>query len=431
MTLYSGTAPVIYNLFPRYFDSIEAWHDAIPHIVEMGFNTVFINPVHECGFSGSMYAVKDYYRLDRKIIGPDADPGDWRAFRNFTAACDDQGICVCVDLVINHTAIDSVLVSRCPQWYRYDEQGEIVRPGAIDPANADNSVVWGDLAEIDNEHSSDRERLWQFWDRLVAFFQGMGVTAFRCDAAYKVPAPLWRWLIEKTRLRDSGTLFLAESLGCLPEQVTALRGCGFDYLFNSSKWWHFNEPWCLEQHARYARIAPSISFPESHDTERLASLPPGTIAAHKQRYLFAAVFSRGVLMPMGFEYGARTRIDVVHGSLGDSDEPQWDLSDWIGQVNRLKQDIPVIAAEGAWTLLNTWDASVVALRKRLKGGEGSMVILVNRVEESSATFAFSSLKPGAVPSRRRWIRPCAGSFRPVPCPGTVTLDPLEIACILK
>jgi starch synthase (maltosyl-transferring) len=58
--------------------------------------------------------------------------------------------------------------------------------------------------------------------------------------------------------------------------VLALREAGFDYFFNSSKWWDFREPWALEQHEEVRRIAPSISFPETHDTARLAATAAAT-----------------------------------------------------------------------------------------------------------------------------------------------------------
>ena len=53
--------------------------------------------------------------------------------------------------------------------------------------------------------------------------------------------------------------------------VLALADAGFDYLFNSVKWWDFKRPWLLEQYEAFRHIAPSIGFPESHDTDRLVS----------------------------------------------------------------------------------------------------------------------------------------------------------------
>src|SRR5205814_2219540 len=77
-------------------------------------------------------------------------------------------------------------------------------------------------------------------------------------------------------------------------------------------------PWLLEQYEQFRHIAPSIGFPESHDTERLvtelvtAGFPEHEIEAHyRQAYALAAAFSTGVMMPMGFEYGWARRLAVV------------------------------------------------------------------------------------------------------------------------
>jgi hypothetical protein len=105
-------------------------------------------------------------------------------------------------------------------------------------------------------------------------------------------------------------VFCAENLGAREEEVLALADAGFDYLFNSLKWWDFESPWLLDQYELYRQIAPSIAFPESHDTERLvtellaAGFPESQIEArYRQAYALSAAFSTGVMMPMGFEYG--------------------------------------------------------------------------------------------------------------------------------
>jgi len=51
----------IYNLFPSLAGTIRDWMVHLPRIAGMGFNAVYINPFHYPGFSGSLYAVKDYY----------------------------------------------------------------------------------------------------------------------------------------------------------------------------------------------------------------------------------------------------------------------------------------------------------------------------------------------------------------------------------
>ena len=57
----------IYNLFPTLAGSIADWTATLPRIAAMGFNAVYVNPFHYPGFSGSLYAVKDYYRLNPRF----------------------------------------------------------------------------------------------------------------------------------------------------------------------------------------------------------------------------------------------------------------------------------------------------------------------------------------------------------------------------
>ena len=58
------SVPLIYNLFPRHFAAIDEWAGILPHARDLGFTAVFVNPFHETGFSGSLYSIKDYFRLN-------------------------------------------------------------------------------------------------------------------------------------------------------------------------------------------------------------------------------------------------------------------------------------------------------------------------------------------------------------------------------
>ena len=397
----SKTPLLIYNLFPRHFPSIAHWHRELPKVADMGFNTVFMNPVQQTGWSGSLYAIKDYFRINPLFLEPGADPADWRPMREFVRSCNERGISVAMDLVINHTAFDSVVAREHPTWFKRDENGKIVSPHAIDPDDDAKITVWGDLAEIDNDESPDRDELWAYWDKVVGFLQNVGVHGFRCDAAYKVPRELWCYLIGRAKARRATTFFLAETLGCRLEEIARLRGTGFDYLFNSSKYWDFDKPWCLEQHESHKPIAPSISFPESHDTERLAAQAPGTIEVQQARYAFAAVFSRGLMMPMGYERGARTRMDVVKGSPDDVDPPRWDLTEWIGQVNRLKLSVPVLGVEGAWDSLTPYEAEVMFLEKTGDSAKDRVVLAVNKRHDREQSVARAEMPQAAAQCIRR------------------------------
>jgi len=421
---------IIYNLFPRFFSNIDGWITKIPEIAAMGFNAVFVNPFFETGFSGSLYAVKNYYRLNPYLFGEKLELRDFTPIEQFNKVCTDHGITLYIDLVINHTAFDADLVRDHPEWYLHDKKGALVSPFAIDPADETKVTVWGDLASIDNLNSTDREGLWNYWDTLIAFFQEKGINGFRCDAAYQVPVSLWNMLIFNAKKRNSKATFLAETLGCRLEQIEALSTAGFDYLFNSVKWWKFDESWAIDQHTQNRKIAPSIAFPESHDTERLASESPGTIAAQKSRYAVAALFSEGLLMPMGYETGATTRIDVVKGTPKDVDAPQWNISGWIGSINALKKEYPVLGEEGRWQALGAYNLPHLFLIKHSECGHDAVCVCVNK-QGSKEIVVEEWMVPDVVKKMTSAISLLNEPLVKDEVPLAFTLDPSDVVLFVK
>ena len=65
--------PRIYNLFPSLVGTISSWKSELPRIAAMGFDWVYLNPFHEIGYSGSLYAVKDPGRVDPRFVDPGQD----------------------------------------------------------------------------------------------------------------------------------------------------------------------------------------------------------------------------------------------------------------------------------------------------------------------------------------------------------------------
>lgn len=92
-------------------------------------------------------------------------------------------------------------------------------------------------------------------------------------------------------------------------------------------------------------LNPVMSFPESHDTQRLAAESGGSEAVQRPRYAFAAAFSEGGQMTVGYEIGFRRQLDVVRTRPGDWEEPAFDLSRFVGRVNGLKRQHPLLRVE--------------------------------------------------------------------------------------
>jgi starch synthase (maltosyl-transferring) len=422
-------APIIYNLFPTLVGPPSAWPPHAERARAMGFDWLYLNPFHYPGFSGSLYAVKDYFRLHPALETPRGG-ASIDALAPVLGAIRRLGLSAMMDLVVNHTSRDNPLVTTHPGWFRRDTSGTVLSPQAVDPDDPTKVTVWGDLAEIDHETAEDREGLWAFWEQLVQRGLGLGFTGFRCDAAYKVPAALWARLIRGAKARAPGALFLAETLGCKVEETAALASAGFDYFYNSSKWWDFVAPWALEQHEQFRRVAPSVSFPESHDTARLAAETGGSEAVQRQRYAVAAAFSAGLQTTVGYEFGFRRPLDVVRTRPSDWEPALFDLTGFIGRMNALKRRHPLLATEGVLRRREgAGDTVTVLERWSDEAGTHRGLVLINR----SATAACeAAVDPAGLPAGLRLFQPCRDAAPPEgdALRDRLPLGPAEVALVM-
>jgi starch synthase (maltosyl-transferring) len=355
------------------------WQEHLDRIVEMGFNTIWVNSFHYPGFSGSLYSPKDYYKFNPLFIDDKSSKSPTEQLRDFIDACHEKKLLVMMDLVINHTAIDCPLIKEHPDWFKHDEEGNVVNPGAMHDGVWH---AWGDLAEVNNLNSVDRKNLWEFWWKMMEHYIKLGIDGFRCDMAYQVPGVLWTYLIEKARKERSDCLFIAESLGCDFAQVQQLAKLGFDFLFNSIKYWDYNEPWGMEQYHKTSLLTPSIGFPESHDTPRLITELDGNLQAVKRQILFSALFSSGYMITSGFEYGFKKALNTVKTDPTWWEDTDIDLSDYLKKIAELKKVYPVLNQEQGIEVVDqaNW-ANVFCFRKAIPG-EKSLFVAVNKDKDN-------------------------------------------------
>jgi starch synthase (maltosyl-transferring) len=369
----------IYNLFPLLAGPFDAWQPHLERAASMGFDWVFLNPIQELGRSGSLYSIADYFGINKVLLNPGAklSPDDQVRAMARTAAALGQSLMI--DLVINHCAEDNLLVRTHPTWFMH-EHGRVANPFCIEENGT--KVVWRDLAQFDHQQAllrpDDPNGLLAYYVRIVKHLIGLGFRGFRCDAAYQLPTEIWRQLITRIRRDHPDTVFVAETLGCTPAQTRDTASAGFDAIFNSSKWWDFHGDWLLEQYEATRHIAPSIGFPESHDTRRMFEEFEGNVDALRQHYLFTALFASGIMIPMGFEYGFRKRLDVVTTVPGDWEQPNIDLTGFITQVNAIKDQTPTLAGEGRIDRLDYPDPSILVLRKQAINGPGQALLILNK-----------------------------------------------------
>ena len=421
--------PLLYNLFQRLVGPTTRWAEHARRAREMEFEWLYLNPWHFPGFSGSLYAVKDFRRLNPLFLPAGADPASLEPLRYALRQIRQMGMKPVMDLVVNHTSKDSPLIAEHPGWYEW-ENGEVRSPFAVDPDDPSKRTVWGDLAEIDNLTTHDREGLWRYWAQIVREAIDLGFKGFRCDAAYKVPAELWSFLIREAKSIDREVVFFAETLGAPVEDVVGLKSAGFDYFFNSSKWWDLSEPWALDQHEKFGRIAPSIAFPESHDTPRMAEESGGREEVQRQRYAVAAAFSAGVMMPVGYEFGFRKQVNVVESMPTDWERRHWDLRAFITRVNRLKLAHPLLQGEGHLRVVGDVRGDTLVLQRTTDDGGARGWIVINKVWAEPREMDFTRFVDDA--DGYRLFRVCRDDAPKAgePVPETLEMERAEVIYVL-
>jgi len=412
------TTPRIYLLDSRLLEDDARTDAELGRIAELGFDHLLLTPLLEPGPEGEIEAEPGL-----ASVGDDAKG----RLRGLVRRAKRHGLGLLLELSLHSMPLAAGFAARHPDWFA-GPRGEAADPrvphglGRLRPEIAEKPEIAGIL------------------ETYLGGLASAGAAGLLCRGAHLLPAVLWRSLARARRSKDF--VLVAETLGALPEQVVGLDGAGFDYLLDSAAWWDFRGNWLLEQHERYRHIAPLISFPEPLDASRLAvTLEAQGRAAdeieaiYRMRWLFAATFSSGVLLPAGYELGMRERLHSPELRPGDLDHAKataaFDLSPLIRMTNRLKAESPALHAAGPQRRVAAADSGVVG-HLRLSAGtpavaDEAAVILINPdpglshgVDPGTAVMAaggrvgaFADVTPGKTPEALLPGRP-------------LTLDPLEV-----
>ena len=189
---------VIYEINPRAFSpagDLRGITAKLDQLESLGINVLWIMPIYPMGqiqkkgSEGSPYAVRDYYEIDHSY-------GSKEDLHQLIAEAHRRKMKVILDVVLNHTSLDSVL-SKHSDFYKHDANGKILSP-----------YDWTDVAALNYENPKLRQYMIEMLTYWVKVFDFDG---FRCDAAGEVPTSFW----EEARLElnrvHPGVLMLAEA----------------------------------------------------------------------------------------------------------------------------------------------------------------------------------------------------------------------------
>ncbi|GAB4159276.1 MAG: alpha-amylase family glycosyl hydrolase [Candidatus Promineifilaceae bacterium] len=363
---------VIYEIYTRNHGPNGTFADVeadLPRIRSMGVDVVWFMPIHPIGSVqrkgslGSPYAVSDYTQINPEY-GSKAD------FARLVKTAHSLGLKVMIDVVYNHTAVDSVLVREYPHWFHQDEQG---RPFTTVPEWSDViDLKYGDAAL--NAYLIDALKGW------VA----LGVDGFRCDVASIVPLEFWKQARREIAAVKGDVIWLAESVHL--SFIEGRRRAGlsghadaeiyeaFDLTYDYDIWsgWEAAVAGILPvsdylqtlrlQDAIYPVHFVKMRCVENHDQPRIAARVPDR--ARNQAWTAFAAFNKGPFLI----YGGQESENRHTPSLFEQDKVEWGeyaLQPFLTKLAQLKKD-PVMTT-GQFTLL-AGEPAILACWQTTTGG---------------------------------------------------------------
>jgi starch synthase (maltosyl-transferring) len=211
---------------------------ALPRVAAMGFDVVYIPPIHPIGRShrkgrnGSTVAGPDDpgspWAIGAAEGGHDAvDPrlGSHADFVGFVATAAGLGLEVALDLALQCSP-DHPWVVAHPEWFTVRPDGTI--------ACAENPPRrWEDIYPLNFDN--DAEGLYAEILRVVLVWIEAGVRIFRVDNPHTKPVDFWHRLIWHVKRAHPEVLFLAEAF-TRPAQLYGLSRIGFTQSFTYFTW---------------------------------------------------------------------------------------------------------------------------------------------------------------------------------------------------
>ncbi len=211
---------------------------------------------------------------------------------------------------------------------------------------------------------------WVKMDRILAYWQALGVDGFRCDMAHMVPPEFWNWSIGRARERKPDVFFIAEAYDNDPAKVQSgdplfhtlggghgnvmidLLSAGFNAVYDDPAYKKLKAVydgggWANDLDAVLAEpfiFHNSLHYAENHDEVRIAGKNQwGSIGARVGLPVSAILYGLGrgpALLYSGQEIGEPA--DGAEGFGGDDARTTifdyWSMPEFVKWVNGLRYD---------------------------------------------------------------------------------------------
>ena len=336
---------LIYQIYVRNFTQEGTLTAIIPEldrIKELGVDIVYLLPIHPIGVEGKKgtlgcpYSIQDYRKIATEL-------GTMNDFHNLIQEVHQRKMKIMMDVVFNHTSIDSVLSKTHPEYFFTNESGEF----------CNKAGDWADVIDLD--YSKDKG-LWTELSDVLVQYSKMGVDGYRCDVASLVPMDFWKFTRKQVNKVNRNTIWLSESVH--GDFCKYVRDLGFDCASEAEVFQVFDIAYdydvypyfedyldgkrplkdYLEAIQRQEEIYPKnyvkIKHLENHDTERIAGRVNLDLEKIKNWTAFS-FFQKGT----AFIYAGQEYLSDKTPSLFDKDvmNQNGNISDFIKKLAKLKK----------------------------------------------------------------------------------------------
>ena len=372
--------------------------DRLPAIAEMGFDVVYLTPIHpigttnrkgrnntltaEPGDPGSPYAIGSPDG-GHDAIHPEL--GTFEDFDAFVARARELGMEVALDLALQASP-DHPWVRDHPEWFTTRADGSIAyaenppkKYQDIYPLNFDN--------DYPGIYAAVRDVLQTWIDH--------GVTAFRVDNPHTKPVRFWEEILADVGARHPEVIFLSEAF-TKPAMMHALGMVGFHQSYTYFTWRHSKdelaEYFTEVAHESSHVMRPSF-WPTTHDI-LTPYMQQGGEAAFAIRAVLAATGSPTWGIYSGYELvenvarpGAQEQIDNEKYEFKPRDweaaRAEYGITDLITRLNAIRRRHPALQQLRNLTVHPTTDEATFCFSKRVRaehsptGAEDVVIVVVN------------------------------------------------------
>jgi starch synthase (maltosyl-transferring) len=367
----------IYYVHPLQVSGHDQWQELFLHIKHMKFGAVCVAPLFASGLDGDVFLTSDFDETDPRVErGTTVE-----TVRALAALCADLSLKLYLDFRLNCVAADGVVARERPDLFSRSAGNTVVDPRQpLLPPNA-AATRFGD-PDLEKE-------IVQFFAQRMLQFAKAGASGFRLVGLEGVSPRFIRALIKVVRDEFGDRRFLGWTPGLSWPVIAALEPCGLDAVFASTPWWDRHHPWLVEEYNLLRQIAPVvIGMPEAPFEERFASRAPATLQSSQLALRTAVATGSSILVPMGFEFGARRRMNPKESDPNFETleaEAAFDLSDDIRAANELSLSLQERGTDGAMHMASGPGPAVATILRAdapdMRAARHATLVLIN----SSAT----------------------------------------------